>query len=84
MKKGKTPTLISGSSGKPNLITVKAMSQCKRCKLKLAKGTKCFEIPKIGSGFSSKRRHCLKCFGEIINQTKKDLRNLEDLFNEEE
>ena len=66
------------------IITAKAISQCKRCDSEITKGVKCFEVPKIGAGFSSKKRYCLKCFRDIFNQTKKDMCNLEDLLNEKQ
>ena len=40
-----------------------------------------FEIPKVGSGFSSKKTFCTDCFKEILAQTKKDLSKIEDKIN---
>jgi ribosomal protein S27AE len=80
MKKirGKTPSLITGSSGKPAKTTVKRRRNCSRCSSVISLGETCFEIPKLGGGFTSKKPFCIKCFKEILTQTKKDIASLEE------
>ncbi len=76
-KRGKTPSLITGSSGKPVKVITKRRRSCGRCSFDISSGGICFEVPKVGGGFTSKKTFCLDCFGEILVQTKKDIDNLE-------
>jgi len=46
-KRGKTPSLISGSSGKPSISEAKRRRNCNRCECNIKMGEKLFEIPKI-------------------------------------
>jgi len=78
-KRGKTPSLLTGSSGKPSVAQAKQQRNCKRCSSKIIMGESLFEIPKIGGGFSQKKPFCKLCFNEILEQTQKDL----DLLKEE-
>lgn len=73
VKRGKTPSLISGSSGKPSIAEAKRKRECKRCNHHINMGEKLFEIPKLGGGFSNKKPYCISCFKEILDQTYKDL-----------
>ena len=77
MIKGKTPSLISGSSGKPKFVEALKKSQCKRCGFPIAKGQKCVDVPNPRASFSSSRRFCPDCFGSILKQTKIDLNAIE-------
>jgi len=77
-KRGKTPSLITGSSGKPTMVKAKRRRPCCRCASDILLGEKCFEVPKIGSGFSSSKTYCLSCFKGVLEQTKKDLEDLEN------
>jgi hypothetical protein len=78
--RGKTPSLISGSSGKPILVEAGRLRSCTRCKGDILKGVKCFEIPKIGGGFTPKKPYCSDCFSEILQETKSDLDQLGTLL----
>jgi len=77
IKKGKVPSLITGSSGKPCIEEVKKQRKCNRCGKAIIKGSKCFVIPKVGSGFVSKKSYCTDCFEDILGQSFKDLKKLE-------
>jgi hypothetical protein len=74
--KGKMPSLIGGTLGRPQKRLVRKKSYCKRCKIPILKGSQCCEIPQLGGGFSSCRPYCDKCFRLILEQTKKDLDTL--------
>ena len=76
--KGPTPSLISGSNGKPKVVDVEKKSHCARCGCEINAGDECFGIPKAG-GFSSVKRHCRPCFQTILDQTQKDLDALKKL-----
>ena len=78
--KGKTPSLITGSSGKPKPAVCKKRSICKRCKGEISASERCFEIPIVGRGYTASKRHCEQCFKEILEQTRKDLESFEELF----
>lgn len=79
--RGKTPTLISGSSGKPAATIAKKKRQCKRCKEDIILGDKIFEIPKTGGGFTQKTPYCMSCFKDILEETKKDLSAIEEVWD---
>ncbi len=75
--KGKTPSLLTQSTGKPSVYTCKRKTACSRCQEDILNGEKCFKIPKYSSGFTSQKPYCLKCFKLIIVPTQKDLLILE-------
>jgi len=77
-KRGKTPSLLTGSSGKPTKTIAQRCRSCSRCSANISKGEVCFEIPKVGGGFTNKKPFCPDCFKEILTQTKKDLSILEE------
>ena len=77
-KRGKIPSLITGSNGKPSKVVCKRRRLCSRCSFEILLGESCFEIPKVGGGFSNKKTFCPDCFKEILEQTKKDMSILED------
>jgi ribosomal protein S27AE len=76
-KRGKIPSLITGSSGRPNQVVAKRRRQCSRCSSDILLNEMCFEIPKVGGGFANKKTFCVNCFKEILGQTKKDIAELE-------
>lgn len=82
--RGKYPSLIGSSNGKPERIIAERKSKCHRCKTEIPKGLKCIGIPKIGAGFNSTKRYCLDCFKKIIEQTQKDFDKAKALINIEE
>ena len=79
-KRGKIPSLLTGSSGKPNKISAKRKRNCKRCNVKISMGEVCYEVPVPGGGFSCNKTYCKICFWEILEQTQKDLDNLKEDF----
>jgi hypothetical protein len=81
--KGKTPTLLSQSTGKPFSDICKRKTVCTRCKQSITKGTKHFKIPKLQNGFTHHKPFCIECTKSIIEQTKKDLLEIEELFTDE-
>ena len=74
-KKGKTPSLITGSAGSCKFAEAKRKRKCKRCEDEVPMGTKCVEVS-IPGGLSGYRNYCTDCFEEILKQTEKDLSNL--------
>ena len=75
--KGKTPSLLSRTNGRPERFVSKRKSDCVRCKTSILKDSTGFRIPTIESGFVHKRPFCLNCFGKIIEQTQKELSTIE-------
>jgi hypothetical protein len=76
-KKGKTPSLLSMSTGTPSVHTCGRASSCDRCDDLMAKGVVCFQIPKLKSGFTSRPIFCVGCTAEIVAKTKSDLLEIE-------
>jgi hypothetical protein len=78
MPKGRTPSLISASNGRPKRVDVQRKSTCCRCDCGIEAGAHCFNIPKAGQGFSKEKRYCLVCYKNVIEQTEKDLVELKE------
>ncbi len=76
----RAPSLISGCNGKPESHEIGRAANCSRCKTAMAKGTKCARIPRAGGSFKSLKIFCLKCLGDVLVQTKKDLAEAEKLL----
>jgi hypothetical protein len=76
--KGRVPSLIGGTNGRPIRSNVLRRSTCYRCEDELAAGTSCIAIPKLGP-FSNKRRVCDVCYQAILKQTSGDLEELRRL-----
>lgn len=76
--KGKTPSLLSMSTGKPALYICKKKTGCSRCKNPITLGQSCFQIPKMLAGFSKKKMFCAKCTDLIIKRTKTEIHQLEN------
>jgi len=74
--KGKTPSLLSMSTGKPTVYTCKQKTKCSRCKNEITMGQDCFKIPKMSAGFSSKKMFCIECTDLIVQQTKTEISKL--------
>lgn len=79
-KRGKPPSLISGTNGKPKLVCATRKRTCKRCGGSILSGRKLFEYPKSGNGFSNMQPICFSCFKEIIDQTESDLAKIKDIW----
>ena len=78
--KGKTPSLLSMSTGKPTLHVCERSTKCSRCKKAVGQHENCFQIPKQKSGFTHKTIHCVSCMAKIVGQTRKDLEKVEELL----
>lgn len=78
--RGKTPSLIGASNGRPRIITVKKRSKCVRCGSGISAGAECVGIPKLGGGFTRLKRYCKTCYLNILEQTRTDLDKLENLI----
>lgn len=73
MKKprGKCPSLISGSLGRPKFEVAMRKRTCKRCHSAITAGTKCVSIPVPGS--MGDKTYCCNCLLRIIERSQKDL-----------
>ena len=74
--RGKTPSLIGSSLGRPRKRDVKRKSHCRRCEAEITGGIQCYEIPQLGGTFSNHRPYCDACYRAILEQTKADLDGL--------
>lgn len=79
MPKGKTPSLIGSSLGRPAAVTAGKLCACSRCTASIVKGEKCYDIPQPSQPFSNKRRFCRSCFASVLAQTKQDVAEMETL-----
>lgn len=77
MPKGKTPSLIGGSLGRPVAATAGKRCSCSRCDSQIVMGESCFDIPQPSKKFRDTRRFCQRCFKDVLAQTRQDLEQLE-------
>jgi hypothetical protein len=77
--RGPIPSLIGGTNGRPEREDVGRLSKCYRCDDAIPAGRSCIAIPKLGSGFTTKRRVCDSCFEAILTKTTEDLEALRHL-----
>ena len=75
MPKGKTPSLIGASLGRPKKVTCRRKTPCSRCHEDILKGATCYDVPRPGKQHASTRRFCQNCFDEILEQSRRDLDN---------
>lgn len=79
MPKGKTPSLIGSTLGRPKSATAGKLCSCSRCDGRITMGEKCYDVPQPSKAFNSSRRFCGACFKLVLAQTKADLAELEGL-----
>ena len=79
MAKGKTPSLIGSSLGRPRKQTCGRETPCSRCRAGIVKGENCYDVPQPKKPHSSTRRFCAECFDGVLEQTRRDLEKLEAL-----
>lgn len=78
MPRGKTPSLIGGSLGRPKQAVAKKLCRCSRCKEEILQHQRCYDIPQPGKPFSATRRFCSQCLALVLTQTRQDLQTLEE------
>ncbi|MFO0570166.1 MAG: hypothetical protein U0263_31270 [Polyangiaceae bacterium] len=79
MPKGKTPSLIGSSLGRPRSAVAGKTSPCSRCHEDIAMGEKCYDVPQPQKKFASTRRFCGSCYRDVLEQTRRDLTEVEAL-----
>lgn len=77
--RGKTPSLIGGTNGRPRRVIAKRRCECYRCHDALLAGQECIEIPKLGEAYATSKRVCAECFEGILQKTTEDLEELKNL-----
>lgn len=77
--KGRVPSLIGSTNGRPVREEVLRSSKCYRCNDEIVAGSSCIAIPQLGSGFASRRRVCNTCYQAILKQTLDDLEELREI-----
>lgn len=80
MLRGKAPSLIGSSLGRPKSVMAGKLCACGRCKSSIRKGDQCFDVPQLARSFSNTRRFCSICFASVLQQTRSDLAQLEALL----
>lgn len=79
MPKGKTPSLIGSTLGRPARNTCGRKTPCSRCRTHIEKGDVCYDVPQLRKPHSTTRRFCARCYGGVLKQTRADLNKLEAL-----
>jgi len=79
MPRGKTPSLIGSSLGRPDRTTCGRSTPCSRCGEDIAKGVLCYDVPQPSKPFAYPRRFCATCFANVLEQTSRDLAELRQL-----
>lgn len=73
-KRGKTPSLIGSGAGASRFMEASGKRKCKRCESAIGKGIQCVEVTMPGS--FGHRTYCRSCYGDILDQTGKNLARL--------
>ncbi len=73
--RGKCPSLVSGTLGRPKFEVAKRKRTCYRCEKEIIGGSNCVSIPLAGRMGS--RTYCCECLHCIIAQSQKDLDEIE-------
>ena len=76
MPKGKTPSLIGASLGRPEKVVCGRRTPCSRCHTDILKGATCYDVPQVKKPHSSSRRFCGDCFTQVLEQSRRDLDGL--------
>ena len=76
MARGKTPSLIGSSLGRPSKKACRRKTPCSRCHEEIINGADCYDVPQPTKPHSSTRRFCVGCFKEVLGQTGRDLDKL--------
>lgn len=79
MPKGKTPSLIGSSLGRPVAAVAGKLCYCSRCDASIMMDEKCYDVPQPSKSFSRPRRFCPVCFEAVLEQTRRDVAELKDL-----
>lgn len=79
MPRGKTPSLIGSSLGRPVAKVAGRSCACSRCKGNIAMGSKCYDVPQPLKTFSATRRFCTDCFALVLEQSRRDLDDVSKL-----
>ncbi len=76
--KGKTPSLLTITTGKPTVHKCGRATPCDRCGESVVTGATCFQIPKMANGFTKRPIFCIACTSDIVAQTKTDVAAIEE------
>ena len=79
MPRGKTPSLIGSSLGRPRADRPGCKTKCSRCEATVLKGELSYLVPQPKKPHSATRRFCADCFAGVLKQTRLDLEGLEAL-----
>lgn len=79
MPKGKTPSLIGSSLGRPTKSVAGKLCPCSRCNADISKGESCYDVPQPSKPFNATRRFCPDCFKKVLEQTTHDLEDIRSL-----
>ena len=74
-KRGRTPSLISGTHGAVNLHVAGRNTNCRRCTQDMPRGTRCVRVSKPGT-MGQGRAYCVECFGGVLDETQRQLDGL--------
>ena len=79
-KRGRTPSLISGTHGAVKFWVALKKTECRRCKGNIAKEQRCVRVAhpgKMGPG----RAYCESCFVDVMDETQRKLDELRAEFS---
>lgn len=83
MPRGKTPSLIGSSLGRPEKKTCGKSTPCSRCQNEIPKGADCYDVQQPLKPHSFTRRFCAICFLMVLEQTGRDLAKLHEIVGDQ-
>ena len=81
-KRGRTPSLTSGTHGAVKFCVALRKTECRRCKGSIARALRCVRVShpgKMGPG----RAYCENCFEDVLDETQRKLDELREEFAHE-
>lgn len=73
MPRGRVPSLVSLGNGGIEMGETIIRSSCSRCKKGIPGGSQVALLRVQKAGFTNKRRLCLQCAMDVVEQTQRDL-----------
>lgn len=74
-KRGRTPSLISGTHGAVHFDIAGKKIDCRRCTQDIPRGTRCVRVSKPGT-MGQGKAYCVECFGNVLDETQRQLDGL--------
>ena len=80
-KRGRTPSLISGTHGAVHFLVAEGKTKCRRCTQDIPREARCIRVSKPGA-MGQGKAYCVECFGDVLDETQRQLDGLRVKFGQ--